>query len=70
MDSDMTDAERDVAREARRCLYFSAKDLRHTEGPDSVLADLVEEEECVLKLDAVLGGETADEIYSHGLPYD
>lgn len=54
-------AEADNARlralleEARRVVFFSAKNLRRIEGEDSVLCELVEEEQFVKDATAVLG---------------
>lgn len=46
---------RALLEEARRVVFFSAKDLRRVEGKDSVLCELVEEEQFVKDATDVLG---------------
>lgn len=63
----LSDAEfLELLRECRRCLFYSARDLRKANGPESVLCELVEEEACVATLNAVLGDIiTTDTFHTH-----
>lgn len=46
---------RSMVSEARRCLKYSAKELRKREGADSVLCELIEEEAFVAAADEYFG---------------